>query len=62
MRVRKAKAETITHEDTSLWQVAEEGKSYEVQQQLIKAIKEGRKIRELSKSHPARIFGKRLEW
>ena len=47
--MRMAKAGITIHEDASLWQVAEEGKSCEVQKQIIPTIKEGNKIKDLSK-------------
>ena len=56
MRVKSARAGAVAHEDAALWKVAEEGKECEEQQQLVKAIKEGRTIKELAKSHPAQAF------
>ena len=36
--------------------MAEEGKSCEVQKQMLEAIKEGKQIKELNKTHPAYNF------
>ena len=54
--VRSVKAGICLREDASLWRIAEGGQKCDIQRELVDAIEEGKKIKDLSKSHPDYIF------